>query len=298
MKRIEFDPFPISGVNLHILSCARKCQLAGISAGEAHQLIMGMQGSARRPFKAGEVNRAVEKAYNTTLDTAPITRPEKYKWEPIRTRQTNYRKNSKHFNRYQLWEMSPWKIDEGLTQRMILDLLFPDPDGLVCVGKSAFEFHTARLAQFKDLTKCQFIVPCYMTKKIGLTQEGKPSMHCLDNCGPRRFCVCDFDEPRSEEHPSIIWHLAKLADLVLVVSSGKRSLHAWFCVNNDIEPDFWQAAIRSGADPALMRNRSSFVRIPFGTRDNGNIQTVVYFDPSKIKEPTFIPCIGNAEPLQ
>jgi hypothetical protein len=95
--------------------------------------------------------------------------------------------------------------------------------------------------------------------------------------------VCDFDEPRSSEHPSIIWHLRKLADLVLVLSSGGKSLHAWFAVPEDQEEPFWKAAIHCGADPALMRNRSSFVRIPFGTRDNGNIQTVIYFDPSKIK---------------
>lgn len=290
MSRVEFDPFPQTGVNLHILSCARKCQFAGVSVGEAEQMIMGLQGSARRPLKYSEVRRAVEKAYNTTLDTAPIARVKKDKWEPIRTRRTNYRKDSKYFDRYQLWEMSPWRIDEGVTQRMILDLLFPDPNGLVCVGKSAFEFHTARLAQFKDLTQCQFIVPCYMSKKTGLTQDGKPSMHCLDNCGPRRFCVCDFDEPRSEEHPSIIWHLAKLADLVMVLSSGGKSLHAWFMMPEEREADFWPAAIKSGADPALMRNRSSFVRIPFGTRDNGNIQTVVYFDPSKIKEPQIGTC--------
>jgi hypothetical protein len=281
--KLSIEPPPASGINVWMLSTARKCQVAGLAAWEAVREIMVYQGTARRPFKTSEVNRAVEKAYNTTLDTAPISRVKKDKWEPIRTRRTNYRKDSKYFDRYQLWEMSPWRIDEGVTQRMILDLLFPDPDGLVCVGKSAFEFYTARLAQFKDLTQCQFIVPCYMSKKTGLTQDGKPSMHCLDNCGPRRFCVCDFDEPRSEEHPSIIWHLAKLADLVMVLSSGGKSLHAWFMMPEEREADFWPAAIKSGADPALMRNRSSFVRIPFGTRDNGNIQTVVYFDPSKIK---------------
>ena len=274
---------PTNGINQWMLSTARKCQLAGLAAWEAVREIMVYNGTARRPFKTNEVNRAVEKAYNTTLDTAPIARPKKDKWEPIRTRRTNYRKELKWVDRYHLWESSPWRIDEGVTQRMILDLLFPDAEGLVCVGKSAFEFHTARLAQFKDLTQCQFIVPGYMSKKTGLTQDGKESMHCLDNCGPRRFCVCDLDDPPPDQHPAILWHLAKLADLVMVVSSGGKSLHGWFMMPEEREDQFWQAAIKSGADPALMRNRSSFVRIPFGTRDNGNIQTVVYFDPSKIK---------------
>jgi hypothetical protein len=41
-------------------------------------------------------------------------------------------------------------------------------------------------------------------------------------------------------------------------------------------------AVPMGADPALMRNRSSFVRIPYGTRDNGNPQMPLYFDQSKL----------------
>jgi hypothetical protein len=121
-----------------------------------------------------------------------------------------------------------------------------------------------------------------MTKRKGLTQDGKESMHCLDNCGPRRFCVCDFDEPASDIHPAIIWHLIGIADLVLVVKSGKKSLHAWFTVENEDEEEFWEVAITCGADPVLMRNRSSFVRLPMGIRDNGVNQEVLYFDPSKI----------------
>ena len=68
----------------------------------------------------------------------------------------------------------------------------------------------------------------------------------------------------------------------MALSSGGKSLHAWFWIEADEEEDFWKAAIPMGADPALMRNRSSFVRIPFGTRENGNRQNVIYFDQSKI----------------
>jgi hypothetical protein len=53
-------------------------------------------------------------------------------------------------------------------------------------------------------------------------------------------------------------------------------------VEPDEEEDFWKAAVPVGADPALMRNRSSFVRIPYGTRDNGRKQEVIYLDRSKI----------------
>lgn len=280
---MNLEPPPRDGINLWCLASARKCQLAGVSLAEAEQAIMAFQGQTRRPLKTSEVRRAVERAYNTTLPDAPTyIRRFEQKWNPAATRPTNHRPKLKGISEADLWHASPWRIDEGTTQRMILELLFPDPQGLVCVGKSAYEFHTARLNQFKDLTKCQFIVPCYMTKRKGLTQDGKESMHCLDNCGPRRFCVCDFDEPASDIHASIIWHLKDIADLVLVLSSGGKSLHAWFSVPDEDESEFWKAAIQCGADAALMRNRSSFVRMPEGTRDNGRVQRTIYFDPSKI----------------
>jgi hypothetical protein len=281
---LQIDAPPHDGINIWMLSTARKCQLAELPAWEAEKRIMEFNGSARRSFKTNEVKRAVEKAYGTTLAPSNFTpNQDKPRWQPERTRQTSYRSIPKGIAAVDLWEASPDRIDEGITQRMILDWLFPDPDRLVCVGKSAFEFHAARLNQFKDLTACQFIVPCYMTAKYGTTQDGKQSMHCLDNCGPRRFCVCDFDEPKSADHPAIIWQLRKTFDLVMVVSSGGKSLHAWFWVEPDEEEHFWKAAIPLGADPALMRNRSSFVRIPEGKRDTGARQNVLYFDHSKIR---------------
>ena len=281
---MTLDPPPHDGINLWCIASARKCQLAGISAGEAEQRILAFQGQTRRPLKMNEVRRAVEKAYATILPPDPtFQKKEKPKWNPLETRQSPYRRVPRQLAAVDLWEASPDRIDQDMTQRMILEWLFPDSNGLVCVGKSAYEFHTARLNQFKDLSQCQLIVPCYMTQKKGMTQDGKPSMHSLDNCGPRRFCVCDFDEPRSADHPAIIWQLRKTFELVMVLSSGGKSLHAWFWIESDEEEEFWKAAIPMGGDPALMRNRSSFVRIPMGTRDNGARQGVLYFDHSKIK---------------
>lgn len=278
---MNIDPPPTNGINIWMLTTARKCQLAGLAAWEAERRIMEHEGGARRRFKQNEVKRAVEKAFNTTLSESSIKREPKPQWKPAKTNPT-FRQFQKGVTEYELWESSPWRMEQTITQAEMLRLLFSDPQGMVCVGKSAFKFHTARLDQFRDLSTCQFIVPCYMAKRTGVTQDGKESMHCLDNCGPRRFFVCDFDEPKSAHHPSIIWHLKKLFDLVLVISSGGKSLHAWFNVSERDEIEFWSIAVEMGADPVLMRNRSSFVRLPFGTRENGRQQYAIYFDPSKI----------------
>lgn len=280
---MNLDQPPLHGINDWCISSVRKCQLAGLSAGEAESRIMAFQGTTRRPIKHSEVQRAILKVYSTNLPDNPnFRKPEKAKWEPLKTRKTTYRAVPKGITPYDLWEASPDRIDEGMTQDIILNWLFPDPEGLVCIGMTTFKFRTARLKDFTRLEECQFIVPCFMSKVRGLTQDGKESMHCLDNCGTRRFCVCDFDEPKSSDHPAIIWQLKKTFDLVMVLSSGGKSLHAWFNVPEDEEEDFWSRAIPLGADPALMRNRSSFVRLPYGTRENGKRQMPIYFDQSKL----------------
>lgn len=284
---INLPDFPVSGVNVHCLTLANICQKKGVSASEAVSLIRAKGGNLRqgRVLKRGEVERAVEKAYRCPLpddpDWKPTPRPKKDKWEPVSTKRLIQRKR---IELNDLWEASPIRCDEGFTQSFCLKELFPKPEALVCVGKSAFDFDTGTFEEQGDLSEYQFIVSSYMTKRIGITQDGKPSAHTLDNTGKRLYCVCDFDEPNSADHPSIIWELKDMARLVMVLSSGGKSLHAWFRVPPAREPSFWKSAIRLGADPALMRNRSSFVRIPEGTRDTGKKQTVFYFSPCSKNE--------------
>jgi hypothetical protein len=280
----QLPPYDGGGLNIWVMASARRCRNAGFSTHEAESRIMAHQGTAHRTIKASEVKRAIEKAYGTEL--APLApKAPKQTWQPVKTMTSKAKPFLQRVTEEHLWHASPWTCDDGLTQEIILRELFPDPDGLICVGKSAFEFKTAKLADIKGLEHCQFIVPCYMTKIKGLTQDGKESEHCLDNCGERRFCVCDFDEPKSADHPTIIWYLAKFYHLTMALSSGGKSLHAWFEVAKDEEESFWKLAISLGADAALMRNRSSFVRIPLGKRDNGNLQRIIHFNPDRSKHP-------------
>jgi hypothetical protein len=291
---MKIDSPPMHGVHTWCLTAARQCQLQGVDPAHAHSLISAFEPQLRRKFQPNEVRNAVEKAYSTTLPPRPedakfqkpLPKPAKASkpktsWDESRT---NIMAKVHQVQPIDIWEASPVMIDDGFTQDFCLNALFPDPDGLICVGKSAMHFHTARIKDFRNLMDVAFIVPCYMTSKYGTTQAGKRSMHALDNCGPRRFCVCDFDEPSSDHHASIVWHLKQTYDLVMVLSSGGKSLHSWFNVPEDEEERFWKTAIPLGADPALMRNRSSFVRMPLGMRDNGARQGVFYFDPTAITE--------------
>jgi hypothetical protein len=70
---------------------------------------------------------------------------------------------------------------------------------------------------------------------------------------------------------------------VLVITSGNKSLHAWYATETpERDAQFWKLAIMAGADSALQRNHAQAVRLPMGTRDNGSRQSVIFFNPNNL----------------
>ena len=93
----------------------------------------------------------------------------------------------------------------------MIDQLFPGNPLLFCVGFSKFKFPTKLRDTWRGtLFRCEFIVPSPMSKPIGITQDGKPSPRSLDNTGPRRFLVVEFDSGTFDRHAAVLWHLAKI----------------------------------------------------------------------------------------
>jgi hypothetical protein len=167
-----------------------------------------------------------------------------------------------------------------------LKLLFPDDttsgnQALLCCGASQAEFRTASLTFFKD--KCQdlqFIVPSPMSSVWGVNQSGVRSMHTLDNTGPRKYLVVEFDKGEHADHAAYLHNLHRLIPITTVVYSGNKSLHGWFNVENLPEHkqvSFFKEATRLGADTATW-NKSLFVRMPDGRRDNGIRQRILLFN--------------------
>ena len=181
--------------------------------------------------------------------------------------------------------------DDGKNCASVVSRLFgtpSQPDPLVCIGKSKAEFATRPLSVWMSngkLPTSTLIVPSPMSKRIGLTKEGKESEHCLDNTGPRRFLVLEFDRGTVDDHAARLWHLAAFAPLVLVVHSGGKSLHGWFYCQGQSETvlrKFMAYAVSLGGDDATW-TRSQFVRLPGGLRDGKTRQSVFYFDPGALK---------------
>jgi len=180
-----------------------------------------------------------------------------------------------------LWELSPVRIDDNAAHpEEIIDRLFPG-NPLLCCGKSSSNFDTRpRNAWRGEMSALALLVPSPMTAIDGVTKEGKPSRHTLDNTGPRRFLICEFDTGTPDDHAALLIHLAGYAPLVCAVHSGGKSLHGWFYVHG--QPDakvekFFRYAVSLGADSRLW-TRCQFCRMPDGTRDNGKPQTVFFLN--------------------
>lgn len=178
-----------------------------------------------------------------------------------------------------LWELSKPRLEDNAPHtKAIIDRLFPG-NPLLCCGKTISAFDTKPRDDWRgQLSALALIVPSPMCAIEGVTKEGKPSKHTMNNTGTRRFLICEFDTGTADEHAALLIHLAGFAPLVCAVHSGGKSLHGWFYVHGQPESKvekFFRYAVSLGADRATW-TRSQFVRMPDGTRDNGNRQTVFF----------------------
>ena len=214
----------------------------------------------------------------------------------------------------QLSDLSPG--DRSIQTWPLLRTLFPQRRTLLCMAKDeAMPFVVLRDEELHP-DRLQFIVPNPMSARSGYTQGGKLSVRCLENTGPRRFLVTEFDITYYDRSGNIRtqWYdtLDRMAAigrtaldmcasilgelimsqeaaglrLALVVYSGGKSLHGWFyCEGKSDERlrPFFTLAVQSGACPSTW-NRSQFVRMPGGLRIIGSEaqlkrQAILYFDP-------------------
>jgi hypothetical protein len=185
-----------------------------------------------------------------------------------------------------LWEASPVLMeDNGVHTERLIDALFPD-NPLLCCGKSNSAFDTRPRESWRgELSELALVVPSPMCAVEGTTKEGKPSRHTLNNTGPRRFLVVEFDTGTPDDHAALLLHLATIGPMVLAVHSGNKSLHGWFYCAGQPEDKllrFMRYAVSLGADHATW-SRCQFCRMPDGTRNDGRRQTVFYFNPQPLE---------------
>jgi len=275
-----------SGVHRWMFKVARQLH-AHRSYDEIVALLVASVEGCGRPVPVREIEEAVRDSKNvawTPTDTphAKVTKPVS-KWPTLdEQKQAASIIGSNVRSVDELKAVSPIPcLGEEFDTDWFLDQLFPG-NPLLCVGLNRANFHTAPREELRGrLGKCSLIVPSPMTSIWGKTKNGKDSMHTLSNTGERRFLVTEFDAGSTDQQAALLWHLGKIAPLVMVVFSGGKSLHGWWdCLGaNESEIErFFRYAVSIGADPATW-TRSQFVRLPQGCReDTGRRQEVLYFN--------------------
>lgn len=177
------------------------------------------------------------------------------------------------------WAVGGWSI----SMNVVLSRLFPG-DPLICCGWSFRRFDTRPLSRWYKLEQLQLIVPNPMVTRYGISAAGRVSPRTASNVGSRRFLVVEQDSGAADLQASMLLHLAQRAPLALVVHSGRKSLHGWFFCEGQQENNlrqFMRYAVSIGADP-MTWTPCQFVRMPGGTRETGEVQTILYFRPDVI----------------
>jgi len=274
-------PPPTNGIHSWLPGEARRCRFKGMSPQETANYLASLD--YRRTVPPSEIISAVNFVFRTdtvtTTTSKSAPKPEKSSWMKGATDKIFAEWKTTEQDLIDMSDVHPGDID----QRALLASLFPEPGALVCIGGAFNRFKTATLAEHENLSHGQFIIPAFMAARQGITAVGKSSCRALSNTGERRFIVLDFDEPEPAHHASIIRWLMGTRAPVLVIKSGGKSLHAWYKTETqDRDAKFWHLAIAAGADPAIQRNRGQAVRLPMGTRDNGNVQSVLYCNPHNL----------------
>ncbi len=209
--------------------------------------------------------------------------------------------NTRYHSLQELENYSPLSPRKLTNSYSIVERLFAsekERDPWLCVARDIWNPTTRRLSDLRnDVARARFIVPNRMTGPVGETKHGKPSVRSLKNTGRRRFLVVECDFTPEKNGPLFDWlnlhsssvsdlcatvliALAEYAPMVMAVHSGGKSLHGWFSVLDRDESDlrkFMRFACMIGADKATLVP-CQMVRLPWGIRDNGNRQSVHYFD--------------------
>jgi hypothetical protein len=312
-KDLILPPFdPREGHNNALWKRAMKCREAGRPHGEAQSFVeMWRLENAhlfQRPVHAKEAREQVDHAYRpgctpgTWRHTPDAPNPNRIP-PPKKTQQSLEVTTAVDgwFEGYTLQDLINESPYPGAVFR--LENIYTERDW-ICSGVEMKRMQTVQRiprdprehpGYYKEHTGIslpQFIVPNPMITEWGVTQDGRPSMRCRANaCTPetRRWHVVEFDYetdgvtrvPHDRQARRLRFLSSGGAPLVLVVSSGSKSLQGWFLtagLSKEALTRWWVIALSLGADPAGERPEQAF-RFPWGKRATGEEQPVLYWAP-------------------
>jgi hypothetical protein len=276
---------PRSGEGFHnwIFRAARALWKCGRSESDIRAILENAADTCGRRVTRKEINDAViHSRQNSYLNSAQ--RPPAFAPVNAQLRESIIKEGC---DLADLWDSSPIRISDNIPHtEEIIDTLFPG-NPLLCCGSAVDKWRTAPRGEWRGkVSGLALIVPSPMSKPVGINLDGEESERCLDNTGPRRFLVIEFDSGTLDDHGALLMHLASMAPMAAAVFSGSKSLHGWFYCPPTLPEltisSFFRYAVSLGADPATWP-RCQLVRMPDGLREGGKRQRVYYFNPEVIK---------------
>lgn len=308
LEKVAHPPSAGAGVHGWLFSCARHLHahlnedaiIALLSASvlacgrpvperELKDAVKNSREVAWRPTPAdGTVDRGRSTA-KAPSGVTPSADVERWPAPSQLARRTALRAASDHAveDAYDLWEVSPYRLEGVENADDWIDRLFPEDNPWLCVMKNhAGDARTRRREKWLFVTpECSLIVPSPMTGPSGINKSGERAHRCLENTGPRRWLIIEFDSGTADDQAQLHWHLEQCAmvngwpRLVMAVHSGGKSIHGWYgpITDDSVARELFAYARYIGADTATWTPCQP-VRMPAGTRENGNPQLVFYYN--------------------
>jgi hypothetical protein len=298
-KLLNASPAAGKGVHSWLFYAGARLQEAGYAFEQAEPIIEQLM--SRDPNPASEIEDAWKAALGERASTTP-------RWSRVNPATiAAVIKDGPTLSELIARSPQPISFEGESRAAKYLDALFPN-NPLLCLGvthvkNGELQYHCGVLPRetWRGAEHMyELCVPNPMRAKWGVNKRAERSKRCLDNTGPRKYVVIEFDSGSLNHHAALHWHLAHYAPLVCCVCSAGKSLHGWYFVEG--EPDdkvenFFDYAVSLGCDKATWP-RCQLVRLPDGKRDKGsnalaeagvrgatpNRQHVVYFDPSTLSK--------------
>jgi len=190
-----------------------------------------------------------------------------------------------------LIDASPLGGTERFQPLDALERLFPEKP-LLCLAWDKYRDCVAVRWNDPRITRRRpyppLMIPSPLLGKKGRTRGGKLSARALSNVGKRKYLVIEWDKNGEgrpytvDEQVRLIWFLANsrwIEEIVMVLFSGKASLHSWVKVDQLDEKEIWAIccfARELGADPQAF-GKAQLIRTPGAVRpETGKQQTVYY----------------------
>jgi len=304
----DLKNYPTNGIHHHIMVLATYCKGRGIDQSEAIRLmyLKYQEKPQRRELQCNEIENAVAKAYNRPgITIKTIAKGQGIVVAPkfVRTSEDSYWNKDMPLPKVEASPLAikraikatPWSLEdmfEDSPHRLfdskpaeIINMLF-HPNELVCCG-SVRKFRALPAKEWLSVSDIgDQVVPNPSRVKVGTNMQGRPSQHCRDATGRRKYIVVESDDESLsfDEKASVLRYLRDRAgaELKMVVHTGGKSLHGWFKSTGDshLDWEFMRVACLLGADRRMWLPEQ-LARTPNAVRlSNGAEQKCYHFDPS------------------